>query len=805
MTALDYFLGDELPASVWTEKYALRDRDDRLVEQNPDQMHRRIAREFARVEKAKFKKPYTEDYIYGLLKGFGPIIPQGSPMYGIGNPQFASLSNCYVVTPPTDSYGGILRTDEQMVQLCKRRGGVGTDLSAIRPSELPTTNSARTATGVVPFMERYSNSIREVGQNGRRGALMLTISVHHPQVLDFARAKLDPKKVTGANVSVRLTDEFLQAVEADANYEQRWPIDSTNPQISRRVSAREVWREIIKCAHERAEPGLLFWDRIISESPADCYSDVGFSTVSTNPCSELGLSILDSCRLLLANLFACVSRPFRKDAEFDFDLLFDYAYVAQRLMDDLVDLELECVNRILAKIATDPEDEVSKRAERELWEQVRANCSNGRRTGTGITALGDAIAATGLRYGSDESIRFTDDVYRTLKLGAYRSSVDMAKELGPFPVWSAAKEKDNPFLNRIREQDPRLYADMQKYGRRNIALLTTAPAGSVSILAGPDEYFGTTSGIEPLFRDEPYKRRKKINHAEKNARVDFVDDNGDRWTEFPVYHAKIRMWMDVTGETDWRKSPYHGCCAEDLDWRQRVKLQAAAQRHIDHAISSTLNLPADVTVEKVAEIYETAWRAGCKGITVYRKGCRDGVLIDSAAPAKKVAKTTAPKRPRELPCSVHRTTVKGEPCTVFVGLLEGDPYEAFALLGDCGLASDCDSGLLRKERRGQYRFVGGDDSVVEVTENLTDEQAAVTRLVSTSLRHGADVAFVVHQLEKTKGSLTGFSKAVARVLKKYVKDGTAVSGEKCGSCGEESLVRQEGCATCKSCGWTKCM
>jgi len=817
--AVEYFGGDELPANVWSDKYGLRDQDEQLVEPNPDFMHWRIANELARVESKKFKNPYTPDFIYSLLKQFGPIIPQGSPMYGIGNPKFVSISNCFVTDCPTDSYGGILRTDEQLAQLCKRRGGVGTDLSDVRPDSMPTNNSARRATGVVPFMERFSNTIREVGQDGRRGALMISICVHHPQVLDFSRAKLDPNKVTGANVSIRLSDEFLQAVKDGTDYEQRWPVNSKTPQVSRKVNAREVWKEIIKCAHARAEPGLLFWDRIIRESPADCYSDCQFNTRSTNPCGEVPLSVADSCRLLVVNLFTCVKKPFSPDAEFDFTLLRKYAGIGQRLMDDIVDLEIECVTRILAKIDADPEPDDVKRSERELWQKVLRSAVQGRRTGLGITALGDAMAAVGIRYGSDESIEFTEKVYQTLKLGAYQSSVDMAKELGAFPVWDAEKEKSCPFLKRIEQEDPKLYREMQKWGRRNIALLTTAPTGSVSILAGdgqaingpvklktvkPTTYFGTTSGIEPLFKAEPYTRRKKINHAEKGSRVDFTDAQGDRWTEYPVYHAKLKMWMDVTGETDWRKSPYAGCCAEDLDWKQRVRLQAAAQRHVDHSISSTINLPEDVTVEKVAEIYETAWEAGCKGITVYRKGCRDGVLVDKPKPQKeKVTKTTAPKRPKELPCDVHRTTVKGVDCLVFVGKLGDDPYEVFAAIGETDISPKCDTGHLVKEKRGDYKFKCDDDAV-NLTEVLTDEQAAITRLASTALRHGADTAFVVHQLEKVKGPINGFAKAVARVLKKYISDGTKVTGEKCGRCESTSLVRQEGCVTCMSCGWTKC-
>lgn len=806
-----YFCGDELPASVFTDKYALRDRDENLLETSPDQMHRRIAKELARVEAKKFKQPFSEEYIYSLLKEFGPIIPQGSPMYGIGNPQYISLSNCFVVDPPLDSYGGIMHTDEQLAQICKRRGGVGTDVSHIRPAELPTTNSSRRATGVVTFCERFSNTIREVGQNGRRGALMLTLSVHHPEVVDFAKMKLDPTKVTGANVSIRLTNDFLNAVRNDEEYEQKWPLVG-EAKISRKVNARAVWKEIIRCAHERAEPGLLFWDLVISESPADCYKAFGFETVSTNPCSELPLCVLDSCRLLLLNLFMFVTRPFCNDSTFDFRRFYEIAKVAQRLMDNIVDLEAECIDRIIAKIKADPEPEHAKARELSLWERVREKCLNGRRTGTGITALGDSMAAIGIRYGSVQSIEFTDKIYKVLKLACYESSVEMAKELGGFPIWEHNLEKDCAFLNRIKDDSfqfddgseisgRKIYEEMQQYGRRNISLLTTAPAGSVSIMAGPSPYFGATSGIEPLFNDAPYTRRKKINHGDKNAKVDYVDDKGDKWTHFPVYHAKLKMWMDITGETDISKSPYHGACANDLDWKQRVKLQAAAQKHVDHAISSTLNLPADVTVEKVAEVYETAWLEGCKGITVYRDGCRDGVLITESS---KTNKTDAIKRPKDLPCDIYKTKVKGEDFFAIVGLMDNEPYEVFAGSIDDKFCSS-KHGTVRKVKRGAYDLIVNDAAVLsDIADKLTDEQEAVTRLVSTALRHGAGIEYVVHQLEKVKGSMNSFARAIARVLKKYVKDGSKVSGETCETCGEEALVRQEGCATCKSCGASKC-
>jgi ribonucleoside-diphosphate reductase alpha chain len=813
---MDYFHGETLPTSVFLDKYALRTADGQLLENEPGQMHRRIARELARIEKTKFKRPYTEDFIFSLLEDFGHIIPQGSPMFGIGNPQYITLSNCYVVEPPLDSYGGVHLTDEQMTQICKRRGGVGTDVSHIRPYEMPTTNAARRATGVVPFCERFSNSIREVAQKGRRGALMLTISVHHPQVVDFATMKMDAKKVTGANVSVRLSDEFLTAVELGQTYEQRWPVEG-KAEVSRRVNAREVWQKLIHCAWQRAEPGLIFWDMVLRESPADCYASKGFATVSTNPCSELPLCVLDSCRLLLLNLFAFVHRPFTSEAAFDWGKFYAYSKVAQRLMDDIVDLEIEAIYRILAKVSADPQPHHVKRRELELWEQVLQKCKEGRRTGTGLTAMGDAIAALGVAYGSDESIAFVERVYRTLKFACYESSVDMAEELGPFPVWEHALEQDCPFLVRLKDETVELdshlkisgaslYERMTRHGRRNIALLTTAPAGSVSILAGPRPYFGTTSGIEPLFTDAPYTRRKKIVQGMPDARVDFVDELGDKWTHFEVFHPKLKMWLDVTGESDWTKSPYHGCTANDLDWKRRVMLQAAAQRHVDHAISSTVNLPGDVTVERVAEVYETAWKAGCKGITVYRDGCRDGVLVKE--PKAGFQKHDAPKRPDELPCELFHQKVQGRPFVVVVGLFHGEPYEVFAFTNyERSVSRATTAGCIHKARRGCYhlRNEQGDPLLQDsLTSLLSDTEEALTRMVSTSLRHGADLSFVVQQLEKTKGGLQSFAKAVARALKKFIKNGTEVKGESCESCQEEALVRQEGCVTCRSCGWSKC-
>jgi ribonucleoside-diphosphate reductase alpha chain len=820
-SSIAYFDGDELAASTFLNKYALKDEKQQLLEKTPADMHHRLARELSRVEHGKFSNPLGEDEIFALLDGFKKIVPQGSPMYGIGNRyQYISLSNCYVVDPPLDSYGGICKTDQQLVQISKRRGGNGTDVSLLRPRATATHNAARTSTGIGPFMERFSNSIREVGQEGRRGALMLTISVHHPEIETFATIKNDDKKVTGANISIRLTDEFLNAVEKDEEYELRWPCTPEDAEtlnvpfrkVNRKVRARDIWKKIINSAWSRAEPGLLFWDNILRESIPDCYAKQGFRTVSTNPCSEIPLSVLDSCRLLLLNLMGYVQNPFTPNAKFDFANFYKDAQIAQRLMDDIVDLELECIDRILSKIDEDPEPADTKKLELDLWHGIQKACVNGRRTGTGITALGDALAALGVKYGSDESIEVTEKIYRVLKFGAYRSSVDMAKDLSPFPIWNNDLEKDNPFLKRIESESidlgdetvtgESLMNDMQQYGRRNIALLTTAPAGTVSMLTR------TSSGIEPVFM-LGYVRRRKINANDATAKVDFVDNLGDKWTEFTVYHPTVSQWMKVTGETDVAKSPWYGCCAEDLDWKQRVILQAKANSHVDHAISSTINLPESVAEERVAEIYETAWKYGCKGITVYRNNCRTGVLVQKKEKEVKtdgISKTDAPRRPKSLPCDVHHVKVKGQEYFVLVGLFgENEPYEVFA--GKNGqIAKSVKNGTLEKMARGRYQATFDDKNVFEnVSDHCDDMEEAICRLTSTSLRHGADIAFIVHQLEKIPGGdMHAFYKAMSRTLKKYIKEGQKVTGENCGECGASSLIRAEGCVRCASCGWTKC-
>lgn len=801
----EYFNGDDLAARVFVDKYALRDGDQNLLEKTPSDMHRRLAKEFARIEANKFKNPYTEDEIFDALDKFNRIVAQGSPMYGIGNPyQVISLSNCYVLQSPEDSYSGICRADEELVQISKRRGGCGIDLVTLRPEGSLTKNAARTSTGTIPFAERFSNSIREVGQNGRRGALMLTQSIHHPDVEKFIKCKRDLTKVTGANISVRLTDDFLNAVEKDREYTQQWP--SENPKIVKQEKARRIWDMLIEAAHATAEPGMLMWDNILRESIPDCYADLGFETVCTNPCSEIPLSAYDSCRLMLVNAYSYVVNPFTKDAQFDFEAFKQDAYMCQRLMDDMVDLELECIDRIVSKIMADPEAVDLKARELALWRKVKAAAENGRRTGSGQTAIGDTLAALGIKYGSKAGIKMIDKIYKEFKLSCYRSSVDMAKELGAFPIFNAKREANNPFLLRIKEEDPALYADMQTYGRRNIALLTTAPCGSVSILTQ------TSSGIEPQFMIHPYTRRKKGNPGDKNFRSDFVDQNGDHWMEFTVYPPKVAEWMRITGESDLSKSPWAGSTAPELDWESRVELQATAQKHIDHAISSTVNLPADTTVETVNKIYLKAWKSGCKGMTIYRDGCRTGVLVVKEEKKKDVSY----KRPNVLPCEVHHHTVSGTPYFVLISTRDNKPYEIFAGVNkneddEPIIPKRFKAGTLTKMDRGHYKgeFIDNKNEGEILTLNklgnlVSSEEGAITRLISTALRHGVEIHYIVHQLEKVKGDMFSFSKIVARTLKKFIPDGTEVKGEKCGTCQSEALVRQEGCVTCKSCGSSKC-
>lgn len=813
--SLRYFEGDELAAKVFLDKYALRDNEQNLLESTPDQMHKRIASEFARIEKKKFKDPLSEEQIFSLLERFKYIIPQGSPMFGIGNNhQLISLSNCYVVDSPKDSYGGILKIDEELAQISKRRGGVGVDISTLRPSGSTVKNAARTSTGIGSWMERYSNTIREVGQSGRRGALMLTVDVAHKDIENFITIKNDDTKVTGANISVRLSNEFLDAVRKDRDFRLRFPVDAPPSNNDIMVNARSLWKKIIHNSWLRAEPGLLFWDRVTGHNMVDCYKDFGFETVSTNPCSELPLCTYDSCRLMVLNLFSYVENPFTAKAKFNFSLFKEHAVICQRLMDNMIDLELEKIDAIIKKIKSDPEDAETKKAELDLWNKVKKKCQDGRRTGTGITAMGDMIAALGMGYGSEESISFVEKIHKTMMVASFRSSVDMAKELGAFPIWNWDLEKDTSFAKEIQKADKELYADMEKWGRRNIANLTIAPTGSLSILSQ------TTSGVEPLFMLFPYTRRKKINPNDANAKTDFVDQNGDHWQEFEVYHPKVKMWMDVTGEKDLKKSPWFGFCAEDIDWVQAVKLQAAAQKYIDHAISKTVNLPENVTEEEVARIYEAAWEYGCKGMTVYRKNCRTGVLVEKKEETKvdnnTIVKNNAPKRPEALPAEAWISNIKGEQYYVVVGLLNGEPYEIFTGINEhqvtiksvdvteTVIPKNGMTGTVTKKGRGNYFFNSGDQSY-KLTNGHNDENAdALCRMISTSLRHGSDVGFVVHQLEKTKGDLMSFAKVLARNLKRYIKDGTKVHGEECPSCGSHNVERGDGCVICRDCGWTKC-
>lgn len=1118
LKASEEYFGNSLSAKVFIDKYALRDKEDNLLESTPRDMHHRIASELARIEKSKFQNPLSYDELISYMEEFSCIIPQGSPCYGIGNKeQYVSLSNCFVVDGPEDSYGGICKTDQELVQISKRRGGIGFDLSKLRPSNTLTNNAARTTSGIGSWMERYSNSIREVGQGGRRGALMLTLSIHHPDILTFATIKNNDKNVTGANISVRLTDEFLNALKDKKDYELRWPVDSLNPQIKKKISAEEVWKTIIHSAWFRAEPGLLFWDTILKESPADCYDT--HKTLSTNPCqpgwakiltengirklseikigdkiwssegfrtiknkwstgikkvykysttagvfygtedhklivnkngkktkaksaetiniisgpmpsfvkfdpkiimdglvigdgsvhkdsnnlvglyigdndqdyfvseishlikkhrpgisekfyeietscssnevcltfnrrvperyiysdinttvsflrglysangsvcdnritlksaskqliedvqlmlssigivsyfttnkeseiefqngiyiskqsydlnitfdrnkfikligfiqnyknnkikinslskrkkfdydivskeffseeevfditidnnthtywtqgcnvsncAELPLSAYDSCRLLVLNLFFFVKNPFTPQANFDFEFFYKMSQIAQRLMDDIVDLEGESIKRIIEKIKLDPEDESLKRTEIELWERIYKATMDGRRTGTGITALGDVLAALNISYGSDESINITEKIYKTLKLGCYRSSVDMAKELGSFPVWDYDKEKNNPFLLRIKSEDAQLYTDMKKYGRRNISLLTTAPVGSISMLSrlsSDKKLFGTTSGIEPLYLGE-FTRRKKGNPGDVNFRTDFIDASGDHWMEFKVYHPGIELWSKLNIDKKKSENPY--ICAPNIDWKNRVKLQAAANKHVDHSISSTVNLPNTVTEEEVANIYLEAWKSGVKGITVYRDGCRTGVLINK----NKIPKTDAPQRPKELECDVHHISVAKQPYFILIGLMDGEPYEVFA--GKNGVVDDkIKKGTVIKHKRGSYKAIFEDESELSpIHAFTTPEEDTITRLISAGLRHGTKIEFIVHQLEKAKGDLSSFAKSITKALKKYIPDGTEIKGEECPEC-KAKLIRSEGCHKCISCSYSKC-
>ena len=842
--SVKYFGGDELAAKVWVNKYAVKDSFGKIYEKTPDDMHWRIANEIARVEK-KYKNPMSAKELHELLKGFRYIVPQGSPMTGIGNNyQIASLSNCFVIgnEGSADSYGAIMKIDEEQVQLMKRRGGVGHDLSDIRPKGSPVKNSALTSTGLVPFMERFSNSTREVAQDGRRGALMLSVSIKHPDSESFIDAKMESGKVTGANVSVKIDDEFMKAAISGKKYLQTYPIDSKNPLYKKEVDAAELWKKIVHNAWKSAEPGVLFWDTIIRESVPDCYADLGFRTVSTNPCGEIPLCPYDSCRLLAINLYSYVKNPFTPKAEFDFDLFKKHVTVAQRIMDDIIDLEIEKIDMIQAKIASDPEDDETKYTEKRLWEKIMRKSTMGRRTGVGITAEGDMLAAMGLRYGTEEATAFAEKVQRTLALAAYRSSVEMARERGAFEIFDWKREQKNPFILRLKEADPQLYEDMKKYGRRNIACLTIAPTGTVSLMTQ------TTSGLEPVFMPV-YKRRRKVNREDENANITFTDENGDSFEEFIVFHHKFVEWMIVNGINPAQKftpeevdelvarSPYYKATAQDVDWVNKVKMQGAMQKWVDHSISVTINLPNDVSEDLVNQLYVEAWKSGCKGCTVYRDGSRDGVLIDAksdkkADKEKKDTKepTLAPcdceprqvveVRPRILEADVVRFQNNKEKWVAFVGILDGRPYEIFTGLQDdeegIVLPKTVDHGWIIKnideEGRKRYDFQftnkrGYKVTIEGLSEKFDKEYWNYAKLISGVLRYQMPIDLcmkLIGSLDLGSENINNWKNGVERALKKYVQDGTAVKGEKCSVCGSESLVYQEGCLICKNCGSSRC-
>ena len=827
--SLEYFSGDELAANVTATKYLLTDNEGNYLETSPKDMHARIAGELSRIE-SKYPNAMSYDEIYGLLEDFKYVVPQGSPMSGIGNNfRLQSLSNCFVVAQPEDSYGGILKTDQELVQIAKRRGGVGFDLSTIRPKGLTTANAARTTDGIEVFMDRFSNSCREVAQGGRRGALMLTISIHHPQIRDFIKIKRNLTRVTGANISIRVSDEFMNAVQDGANVELRWPIDSSDPVISEYVDARSIWHEIIEGAHAAAEPGVLFWDTAKNYTPADIYTKEGFGSVSTNPCGEIILSPYDSCRLMLLNLTSFVSSAWEDSATFDFEKFAEVTYKAQRLMDDMVDLEIEQVNKIIKKIKDDPESKETKSIELQLWTNIKTQALRGRRTGLGITGLGDTLAMLGERYGSDKSIEWTEEIYKALAISAYRSSIMMAKERGSFKVFNANKEEGHPFLERIWSVDPELKEMNQKYGRRNIALTTTAPAGSVSVLTQ------TTSGIEPAFMLH-YTRRKKLTGQDEKARIDFIDESGDKWQEFTVYHHGFKQWMDSqihTGEINAQieydndhlagLSPYAGATANEIDWVAKVKMQAAAQKWVCHAISNTTNLPADVDIDTVKQVYMTGWELGCKGVTVYRDGSRAGVLVSTESKSEdpresqEIIPRSAPKRPEEMPCDIHQVNIKGEAWTILIGRMGGKPYEVIGGLSEyVEIPKKYTAGKIRRRSRksinSKYDLIvgtNGDEFIIKDVVKVFDNpnHSAFTRTISLALRHGVPVQYMCEQLQKDKDmDMFSFSKSIARCLKKYIQDGTKASNGVFDSacCDNPNIVYQEGCATCLNCGMAKC-
>ena len=836
---LKYFRGDDLATRVWATKYALKDSFGNIYELTPDDMHRRLASEIARIE-SKYPNPLSKEELFELLRDFKYIVPQGSPMTGIGNEyQVASLSNCFVIgfDGDSDSYGAIIKIDEEQVQLMKRRGGVGHDLSHIRPKGSPVKNSALTSTGIVPFMERYSNSTREVAQDGRRGALMLTVSIKHPDSESFIDAKLEAGKVTGANVSVKIDDDFMKAVTEKHNYTQQYPIYSNNPWFKKDINAEALWNKIIHNAWKSAEPGVLFWDTITRESVPDCYADLGYRTVSTNPCGEIPLCPYDSCRLLAINMYSYVKNPFTPEASFDFELFEKHVQLAQRIMDDIIDLEMEKIDKILEKIQSDPENDDIKNTEFQLWEKIKAKTSQGRRTGVGTTAEGDMLASLGLRYGTDEAIDFSEKVHKTVALAAYRSSVNMAKERGAFTVYDAKREENNPYILRLKEADEQLYNDMVKYGRRNIACLTIAPTGTTSIMTQ------TTSGIEPVFMPV-YTRRRKVNPNDKNVTVDFVDENGDSWEEYVVFHHKFITWMEANNITISKhyskdeldqlvaRSPYYKATSNDVDWLKKVQMQGRIQKWVDHSISVTINLPNDVSEELVGQLYEEAWKSGCKGVTVYRDGSRAGVLLAVEEKKKDDEKkddkehcicydsATPLVRPAVLNCEVVRFQNNKDKWIAFVGLKDGRPYEIFT-----GIADDDDGIMLPKtvtegkiikvkndegQSRYDFQFVnkrGFKTTVEGLSYKFDKEFWNYAKLISGVLRYGMPIDQViklVSGLQLDSESINTWKVGVERALKKYIPDGTQISEQACPHCGQKTLVYQEGCLTCKNCAYSRC-
>ncbi|KRG29060.1 adenosylcobalamin-dependent ribonucleoside-diphosphate reductase [Salegentibacter mishustinae] len=829
--SLEYFKGDDLAARVWVNKYALKDSQGNIYELTPNDMHRRIAKEISRVEQ-RYPNPMSEDEVFDLIKDFKYIVPQGSPMAGIGNPyQIASLSNCFVIgnDGDSDSYGGIMKIDQEQVQLMKRRGGVGHDLSHIRPKGSAVKNSALTSTGIVPFMERYSNSTREVAQDGRRGALMLSVSINHPDSEDFIDAKMEQGKVTGANVSVRIDDEFMRSVKEDRNYVQKYPIFSENPKKTREIEANKLWKKIVHNAWKSAEPGILFWDTVINESVPDCYADLGYKTVSTNPCGEIPLCPYDSCRLLAINLFSYVENPFTKEASFNFELFKKHIAAAQRIMDDIIDLELEKIDAILAKIEADPEGDEIKGVEYNLWKNIQTKAKEGRRTGIGITAEGDMLAALGIKYGSDEGVDFSVKIHKHIAIEAYRASVYAAKERGAFAIFDSEREKENPFILRLKEADEKLYYDMLEYGRRNIALLTIAPTGTTSLMTQ------TSSGIEPVFMPV-YKRRRKVNPNDKDSRVDFVDEVGDSWEEYVVFHHRFKEWMKVNGHeiTDdytqaeldklVKASPYYKATSNDVDWLSKVRMQGAVQKWVDHSISVTINLPNDATEELVGQLYLEAWQAGCKGVTVYRDGSRSGVLIsndEKKEEAEEENNTPFPTtRPQSLTADVVRFQNNKDKWIAFIGLIDDRPYEIFT-----GFADDEEGillprwvteGTIIKARNEdgtsrydfQYENKRGYKTTIEgLSHKFNPEYWNYAKLISTTLRHGMPIEKVVDlisSLQLDSESINTWKNGVARALKRFIADGTVAKKQKCTNCNSSNLIYQEGCLTCQDCGSSKC-